>query len=336
MKISIGESRTLRVAAVQMESKNGLIEENLEHATSLVHRAAQEGAKLILLPEFMPTGYIWNASVWDSAEPKEGPTVRWLKENSKRLGVWLGTSFLEADGKDFFNTFVLATPDGDEAGRVRKQTPAAYEAYFFRGGSGPHVIDTELGKIGVGICYENQLAYLPQMMHQQSVDLLLMPHSAPTPTQSFYFRRKQVEYYNNQIRQVARRTALQLGVPVVMVNKCGRWQSPIPGIPFGRQDSRFPGLSNIVDSDGTVKVQLGDEEAVIVDDVMFDPSRKIHEPPKCHGRWAQEGPWLRNYMQVIESFGRLWYSLSSERKKRAREIYFAAHWMDKKGKEVTS
>ena len=81
-----------------MESKNGLIEENLEHATSLVDRAAQEGAKLILLPEFMPTGYIFSKAIWDGAEPKEGPTVKWLRENSKRLGIWLGTSFLEADG----------------------------------------------------------------------------------------------------------------------------------------------------------------------------------------------------------------------------------------------
>lgn len=315
------KERTLRVAAVQMESKNGLIEENLEHATPLVHQAAQEGAKLILLPEFMPTGYILTKAIWDGAEPKEGPTVKWLRENSKRLGVWLGTSFLEADGEDFFNTFVLATPDGEEAGRVRKQPPANFEAFFCRGGTGPHVMDTELGKIGVGICYENQLAYLLQIMFEQSVDLLLMPHSAPTPTQSFFFRRKLVEYFKNEmVGQVARRTALQLGVPVVMVNKCGRWQSPLPGTPFFRQDPRFPGLSNIVDSDGTVKAQLGDEEAVIVEDVTLDPSRRTHEPPKCYGRWAREGPWLRNNMQLIESFGRLWYSLSSERKKKARKI----------------
>ena len=115
------ERRTIRVAAIQIESKNGCLEANLQHAIRFIDLAAQKEAKLILLPEFMPTGYIWNASVWDSAEPKEGPTVNWLRENSKRLGVWLGTSFLEAEEEDFFNTFVLTTPDGKEAGRVRKQ-----------------------------------------------------------------------------------------------------------------------------------------------------------------------------------------------------------------------
>jgi N-carbamoylputrescine amidase len=328
IEMSNDKERTVRVAAVQMESKNGLIDDNLDHATPLVERAAQDGARLIVLPEFMPTGYIFTRDIWNGAETKEGPTVRWLKENSKRLGVWLGTSFLEADGEDFFNTFVLATPDGEEAGRVRKQTPAAYEAYFFRGDTGPHVIDTELGKIGVGICYENYLSYIPQMMQQQSVDLLLMPLSAPTPMQNFFFRHSQTEYYNSVIKEGARRMACLLGVPVIMVNKCGRWRSPMPGMPFWKQDSSFPGLSNIVDSDGTVKAQLGDEEVVIVEDVTLDPSCKTHEPPQCCGRWAWEGHWIRNYLRVIETFGGLRYTLSSERKKRARGISSATNSID--------
>ena len=144
------KAKTVRVAAVQMESKNGLIEANLEHATRFVDKAAQKGAKLIILPEFMPTGYIFTTAIWDAAETKEGPTVSWLKESSKKLGVSLGTSFLEAEGEDFFNTFVMTTPNGEEAGRVRKQTPAFAEAYFTKGDAGSHVINTELGKIRSG------------------------------------------------------------------------------------------------------------------------------------------------------------------------------------------
>jgi len=310
------KARVLRVAAVQMESKNGLIQDNLDRATSLIDRAAQKGAELILLPEFMPTGYIFTRDIWDAGEPREGPTVRCLREHSRRLGVWLGTSFLEAEGDDFFNTFVLVAPDGEEAGRVRKQTPAGFEAYFFKGDAGPHLIDTELGKIGVGICYENHLAFLPQLMHRQSADLVLMPHSAPT----ILITRKFTEIYNNGLRLVSGQTAQRLGVPVVMVNKSGPWQSPLPGLPFAYQTSRFPGFSAIVDSDGTVKSQLGHEEGVIVEDITLDPSRKTHEPPQCYGRWANKVPWLANLMRVTEFVGAMSYSMSSERKRRAREI----------------
>jgi N-carbamoylputrescine amidase len=305
-----------------MESVNDRIETNLERATPFVERAAQEGAKLIALPEFMPTGYVYTKAIWNMAEPKHGLTVKWLLENSKKLGVWLCTSFLEAEGEDFYNTFVLTTPDGTEAGRVRKQTPAAYEAYFTKEEKGPHLIDTELGRIGVGICYENQLAYMPRLMCEHAVDLVLMPHSAPSPSQNILFRRRLLEHYNREVREVPQRLAASLGVPVVMVNKSGPWRTGVPMLPFPfvKMDSSFPGFSAIVDSDGTIKRQLGAEEDVIVEDVTLDPSRKTGQRPRCYGRWAWAGQRGRSVMPLIEAFGRVSYSLSSERKKRARQV----------------
>ena len=48
------EARTLRVAAVQMESQNGRVQANLERATRFVEQAAEKGAGLVILPERMP------------------------------------------------------------------------------------------------------------------------------------------------------------------------------------------------------------------------------------------------------------------------------------------
>jgi N-carbamoylputrescine amidase len=314
------EKKTLRVAAVQMESENGKVEANLKRASRFVEEAAERGAKLIVLPEFMPTGYIFTKDIWDAGEPKEGPTVRWLRETSRRLEAWLGTSFLEAEGEDFFNTFVITDPHGDEAGRVRKQTPAFAEAYFTRGDAGPHIIDTELGKIGVGICYENMLAYTPRLMYSQSVDLILMPHSAPSPMSNPLFPAKAVDAFNQALKELTHKYAELFGVPVVMINKSGSWRSPIPFLPFLTQVSSFPGLSSIADSDGTVKAQLGSEEGVIVEEVTLDPTRKTNLQPQCFGRWAFEVPWAMNQFRLIEATGKAWYKFSGERKCRAREI----------------
>jgi predicted amidohydrolase len=115
--------RRIRVAAVQTPAAPN-VAAGLERATPLVARAAADGAQLVLLPELMATHYVFTADMWDSAEPDQGPTVRWLRDTAQRLGIWLGTSYLQASGDDFFNTFVLAGPSGEEAGRVRKQTPA--------------------------------------------------------------------------------------------------------------------------------------------------------------------------------------------------------------------
>jgi N-carbamoylputrescine amidase len=104
--MSSAETTTIKfhVAAVQMGSQEGAILANLQHAAQLVEQAVRDGADLVLLPEFMPGGYLWDRRIWRAAEVKDGPTAKWLRETSARLGIWLGTSFLETDGRDFFNT----------------------------------------------------------------------------------------------------------------------------------------------------------------------------------------------------------------------------------------
>ncbi len=316
----MGEIKKVRVAAVQMISENCEIEKNLNRALSFVEQASRKGAELVVLPEFLPTGYIFTTDIWNAAESKDGPTLTWLKQHSKRLGIYLGTSFLDAEGEDFFNTFVITTPEGNIAGKVRKQTPAAFEAYFTKGEQNSHVIDTALGKIGVGICYENQLAYAPRLMFEHKVDLMLMPHSCPLPTPSPLYPKKHVEHYKILLKDLAVFYAQRLGIPAIMINKCGPWKTPLPGLPFLTQDSIFPGLSAIVDSDGTTKAQLGNEEGVIVEDVTLDPSRKTASMPQTYGRWAIQYPWPEKLFPVVEAIGGLWYRLSTQRKEMARKI----------------
>ena len=314
------DMRELRVAAVQMESENGAVEANLERATPLADEAAGQGAKLVVFPEFMPTGYIFTREIWDGAEPSDGPAMAWLAENSKRLGIHLGTSFLEAEGEDFFNTFVITGPDGKVAGRVRKQTPAAAEAYFFKGEKGSHVIETDIGTIGVGICYENQLAFTPGLMHGHSADIVLMPHSAPAPTPAWWLHRKRSQAIADVLRKLPVYYANILGVPVVFINKTGPFVSPVPGMPFYPQNSHFPGESTIADSDGSILVRLGADEGIAVADVHLEEALKARSAPPCYGRWSMEIPVEIYAFITAEVTGRAWYSLSSERKKKAREI----------------
>jgi N-carbamoylputrescine amidase len=308
------------VGGVQVRSENGQIEANLARALPLVEDAASQGARLILLPEFLPTGYVYTTAIWDAAEPHEGTTARWLKHHARRLSIYLGTSYLEAGGEDFYNTFVLVTPKGSEAGRVRKQTPAAFEAFFTVGEPSPHVIETEIGRIGVSICYENQLAYASRLMYAHSVDLMLMPHSAPVPAANALVADRHIAQYLSRLRDLASVYASLLGIPVLKVNKCGPWESPLPGLPFLPQRSYFPGLSTIADSDGSVKAQLEDAAGVIVEDVVLDPARKAPEPPQIQGRWFGPAPWPTRAFVASEALGALWYRLSAERRRRARAV----------------
>lgn len=319
--------RTLRVAAVQMPSENGRRDANLACATRWVEQAAGEGAQLILLPEFMSGGYSWTRAIWKSAEGQLGPTVAWLRETSHRLGVWLGTSYLEAEAGHFYNTFVLTGPDGAEAGRVRKQTPAMEEAYFFRGDHGPHLIETPIGRIGVGICHENYMAYLPRLMQRGSADLMLMPHSAPCLSEAFLLGSRLAAELKSNLQSVARYYAQSLGIPVVMANKCGPWESGL----FYARPATFLGCSAIADSDGRFKRQLAGEEQAIVADVTLDPARKVAQSPPTHGRWARPTPRLGTLACWIpESIGGLCYRFSWTRRARVRAA-LASHSNDPQG-----
>jgi N-carbamoylputrescine amidase len=311
--------KTLRIAAVQMGSREGAILANLEHSEILVEQAARDGAQLVLLPEFMPSGYLWDRRIWQAAELKNGPTAKWLREVSARLKIWLGTSFLETDGKDFFNTFVLTTPVGDEAGRVRKQFPSMGEAFFFKGEPGSHIIQTMLGKIGVGICFDAHTVHVARLMSKQSIDLMLIPHSYSIPAAPTKdVGEADLTRMKNNLREMAPYYSRLLGVPAVSVNKCGPAQAP-------KADGYiFPGLATIADSDGTTRAQAEGQEGVIVADVLLDSSRKIRAIPRAYGRYIYPGPAGRVLFEAVEGVGRLWYTFNGDRRRSAETALLAS------------
>lgn len=312
--------RTVRVAAVQMECAAGAVAANLARAAALVEQAAGQGARLVLLPELVPGGYRLTEEIWDSAEPAgRGPSLVWLRGLAGRLGIHLGMSLLEAEGEDFFNAFYLAAPDGSLAGRVRKRPPASIEAYFYRAGDDPHVIETPWGRLGVGICYENLLACRQAELFAAGVDLVLQPTSAARPMAAFPLRPRDVQAFDRMLAEGTRDYALALGVPVVMANKSGRLLTPLPG-GLPAQDTRFPGLSAIVDGDGQVKASLAAEEGVIVADVTLDAARKSTQAPRARGRWCLKVPWFAFLWPLTQWLGERSYAGNDRRKSRARAV----------------
>ncbi len=308
-------TRTLRVAAVQMVCEPGKTEENLTHAQAMVKEAAEKGAKLVLLPELMPSGYMATEAIWESAEPMDGPSVTWLKATAKEYKIYLGFTFLEAEGEDFYNAFVLATPKGDIAGRVRKSPPASIEANFYQAGDDPHVIETEIGSIGVSICYENLLYERICELSKLSADIVLSPSAAGRPKAILP---GDVRRFEKMLKQWRGLYSQVLGVPNVIANRVGSLETELPGmLPYLK--SSFPGLSVITDSDGSVLQELGEEEGVIVADVYLDPNKKKTKPPKCYKKmWAMPVPWYAFIWPMTQKTGEKRYKKSHARRARAK------------------
>jgi N-carbamoylputrescine amidase len=308
------ETKHLTLGVVQMDSEVGNVSANLEHAGELVRAAARQGAQIVLTPELMPSGYTLTEAIWDYAEPFDGPTAAWLTRLSKQLKIFLGTTFLEACGEDFYNTFALAAPDGSLVGKVRKDPPASLEAFFYRGGNGPHVIETALGRIGVGICFENLLYEHLLEMQSASVDLILQPMAAGRLKP---MKAGDIELFDSMVRRCAPYHARTLGVPVAFSNRTGLINTELPG-GFGDFNSSFPGYSRIVDSDGAVKARTQAEEGAIVAEVILSPERKrSKKPPRYGGMWSFPMPWFAHIWPETQQLGEKDYAENPRRRQAA-------------------
>ena len=305
-----------------MVSINGDRPANLARADYWVTQAAQAGARLIVLPELFSGGYWLSEQAWDTAEPIDGPTEIWLRETASRHGVYLGGSYLQAHEEDFLNVFALATPKGDIVGRVPKQQPGAVETYLFRGKRSTHIIDADVGRIGIGICYDNLFRFTAETLIAGDADVAVMAFSAPTPQCTWYYGPKRAEAFLASYRHGAQNYSRMLGIPAIQVNKSGPWASRLPW-PFPPQDSKYGGQSEIADGDGNIVAGLGDEESFIAGDVTLDPSRKIRAlgaERARYGRWIAPVPLEFKLYRIIELLGAWSYRINRQRRARAREI----------------
>nr|AXM42955.1 amide hydrolase [Myxococcus fulvus] len=324
----------LRVAALQLRSANGRVHYNLEHARPFIRRAVAEGARLLLLPEFYSTGYLQSPEVWHWAETLDGPTVRFMREEARRGNVFLGASLLEVDGEDFFNTFVLVSPGG-RVDRVRKRRAPSYESYWFRGsGDDPCVIDCSLGRISVGICADNHFSDMAACIESSRSQLHLMPHCYSVgKANPWSFPRALVEASCRQMESLPVRYARHFGVPVVLANQCGPWESPLPGL-MGLmvKTDRFLGRSSIVSAQGERLRALGEaEEGVIVDTVALRSANHVEDErlvASAQGAWGWSSlgepafttASLALKIRLMEWLGRRAYEQSVERRRCALRV----------------
>lgn len=277
--IAVASATSLRVATIQFESKDGEYAANLRTASRLVVSAAGDGARLVLMPEFALIGYTLSEQMWKSAEVLDGRSARDLGVLARDNGVYIGTTILEVEGEDFYNTFILLSPTGEISGRVRKQVPAGAEGYFFRGHDGVHTIHTEFGNVGVGVCQENYRCFLPQQLYEEKANMVLMPFSYPDLSAAGGLGSPSGAHTGVWY-------ARQLGVPVVTSNKTGSW----PQI----EGAYFPGQSTVISHTGQIQGEMDAKAGVLVADISMSDSarRPVYD---CSGAFLTDltlGNWL--------------------------------------------
>lgn len=233
--------RQIRVTAVQMDANPAPVTERLARAEKLVGEAARAGTQLVVLPELFNAGYQYAPANFSLAESLDGPTAVWLRQTAQRWQIHLAGSLLLREGVEIYNALLLFAPDG-RMWRYDKTYPWGWERGYFRGTRGTTVAQTDLGDIGLMICWD---AAHRQLWRQYAgrVDMMLItscPPDVSNPTYLFPDGRHvgvaQMGPIMKRIQGDGRRVfgdminqqAAWLGVPCVNTVGCGPITTDIP------------------------------------------------------------------------------------------------------------
>jgi predicted amidohydrolase len=173
-----GIENPVKVAVVQMTCQMGAKDENVSKTIDKINEAAANDAKLIVLPEMITSGYIFNTreEVATLAEPiPAGPTVKKWEAVAKEKDVYIVSGILEEEDGKFYNTAVLIGPDGF-IGKFRKMHLWDEDKVWFEPGDlGIPVFNTPIGRIAMIICYDMWFSEMWRIAALKGADIVCVP-----------------------------------------------------------------------------------------------------------------------------------------------------------------
>jgi predicted amidohydrolase len=262
-------SRRFLAAAVQL-CAGADKERNVATAERLARAAARQGAVLVVLPE----NFLWRGpreQERDAAEPVPGPATERLARLAAELGVFLvGGSLLEraAGAEKVYNTCTAYSPRGELIGRYRKLHLfdvdirghlAIRESDTRSRGDATVVVPTELGTVGLSICYDLRFPELYRRLTDGGAQIVCVPSAFTFATGAAHWE------------ALLRARAIENQVYLIAPNQHGRGPAGFPDY----------GHSMIVDPWGTPVARASNHDASIVAEIDLDYLDEVREQLPC-------------------------------------------------------
>ena len=209
------------------QSLTANVDQNLDQTIKHIRALAQQGARLVVLPELHRSLYFCqteNRENFHLAESIPGPTTEALSKIARELSVVIVASIFEKRAKGLYhNTAAVIETNGDLVGIYRKMhipdDPGYYEKYYFTPGDlGFKAIDTSVGKIGVLVCWDQWYPEAARLTALAGADLIVIPTAIgwdPADTEDEKKRQRDAWI------TIQRSHAIANGVPLVSVNRTG-------------------------------------------------------------------------------------------------------------------
>ncbi|MBQ9384927.1 MAG: carbon-nitrogen hydrolase family protein [Ruminiclostridium sp.] len=236
-----------RIALFQMKNE-GSMPANLEKSLNAVKEAAEGGASLILFPEVQLTEFFPQYSARDVsgyALELHSEVIGRFSRECRKYGIMAAPNIYLSEGGKHYDASVLIGRDGSIIG-VQKmvhiaQAPQFCEQdYYTPADDGFKMFDTDIGKIGIVICFDRHYPESIRTEALKGAELILIP-TANIITEP-------LEMFEWEIRV----QAFQNSVAVAMCNRVG-----IEG------EMEFSGQSVVIGADGDVIAKAGDKEQIV-------------------------------------------------------------------------
>ena len=172
---------TTVVACCQLAPALGDPKANRELVADAVTRATEGGARVVVLPELVSSGYVFESRAEAEAcsEPTDGETVTlWARLAADHEIIIVG-GFCENASGELFNSAALVDPDGLRAVYRKAHLWDRESLWFSPGSEPPPVVATRFGRIAVVICYDLEFPEWVRLAALDGAQLLCAPVNWP-------------------------------------------------------------------------------------------------------------------------------------------------------------
>jgi N-carbamoylputrescine amidase len=256
------------VGLVQMSATRDR-DDNLQRAVLFVEQAARLGADVICLPELFLSQYFCqteDAALFDLAEPLPGPSTEALGKLARERRVTIIAPVFERRAAGLYhNSAAVIGSGGEVSGVYRKMhipdDPAYHEKFYFTPGDlGFRAFDTDAGKIGTLICWDQWYPEGARLTALRGANVIFYP------TAIGWHPHEKEQYgvvQRDAWRTIQRSHAIANGVYVAAVNRVGHEKPSNGGAGI-----EFWGASFLCDPFGVVIAEAStDREEVLVGEV---------------------------------------------------------------------
>ncbi len=266
-------SDLFRVGLIQMSCSPDA-DDNVNRAVARVREAADGGAQVVCLPELFRTQYFCqreDAALFDLAEPVPGPTTARMAEVAREKRVVVIASVFEKRAPGVYhNTAAVLDADGTLRGLYRKMhipdDPLYFEKFYFTPGDlGFRAFDTEHGRIGTLVCWDQWYPEGARLTAMQGAHVLFYPTAIGWhPGEKQQYGAAQHDAW----RTIQRAHAIANGVYVAVVNRVGHETGNVMGKPAPGAGLEFWGGSFLCDPFGQVIAEAShNREEILIGEI---------------------------------------------------------------------